>query len=156
VDKHAAAGRATAIRTRRRLTVVAGLLAGVVAMGAGAVALAAGGDDDPPPSTTIDIVIRYSQFEPAKIAVPMGVPVTITLRNTDPIDHEWIVGDDAVHAIHRTGTELLHPSRPTEVVIPAGESRTTVVTFESVGTLQFICHLPAHEAYGMVGSVTIR
>jgi uncharacterized cupredoxin-like copper-binding protein len=35
-------------------------------------------------------------------------------------------------------------------------SKTTVVTFDETGTLQFICHLPAHEAYGMVGAVTIR
>ena len=146
---------AAATGPRRRLAVVAGMTAAVLAMGAGAVALASG-SDDPPPSTAIEIVIRYSHFEPAEISVPVGVPVTITLRNTDPIDHEWIVGDEAIHAVHRTGTELLHPSRPTEVVIPAGESRTTVVTFEATGTQQFICHLPAHEAYGMTGKVTIR
>ena len=146
---------AASIGPRRRLAVVAGMLAAMVAMGAGAVALASGADD-PPPATEIEIVIRYSHFEPAQISVPVGVPVTITLRNTDPIDHEWIVGDEAVHAVHRTGTELLHPTRPTEVLIPAGESRTTVVTFEATGRLQFICHLPSHEAYGMVGTVTIR
>ena len=140
---------------RRRLAVAAGITAAVIAMGAGAAALASG-SDDPPPSTAIEIVIRYSHFEPDRISVPVGVPVTITLRNTDPIDHEWIVGDEAIHAVHRTGTELLHPSRPTEVVIPAGESRTTVVTFEATGSLQFICHLPAHEAYGMTGKVTIH
>ena len=110
----------------------------------------------PAPATNIEIVIRYSHFEPAAITVPVGVPVTITLRNDDPIDHEWIVGDEAVQARHRTGTELLHPSRPTEVVIPAGESRVTTITFEQAGSLQYICHLPAHEAYGMVGTVTIR
>ena len=146
---------------------VAGVLATLVALVVAAGTLGAGrADADPratgtpptalPVSTSVEIVIRYSHFEPAAIAVPVGVPVTITLRNTDPIDHEWIVGDAAVHAIHRTGTELLHPARPTEVVIPAGESRTTVVTFATTGTLQYICHLPAHEAYGMVGTVTIR
>jgi uncharacterized cupredoxin-like copper-binding protein len=35
-------------------------------------------------------------------------------------------------------------------------SQTTVVTFEATGSLQFICHLPLHESYGMVGTVTIR
>jgi plastocyanin len=146
----------TAIGPRRRFFVAAGMLAAVVAMGVGAVAFAAGGDDDLPTATSIEIVIRYSRFEPSRIAVPVGVPVTITVRNTDPIDHEWIVGDASVHAIHRTGTELLHPSRPTELMLPAGESRTTTITFEATGSLQFICHLPAHEAYGMVGTVTIR
>ena len=139
---------------RRRLPAVVGALALATAVGAGAVAVAAGNDN--PPSTSIEIVIRFSHFEPSEVTVPVGVPVTIRLVNTDPIDHEWIVGDDAVHAVHRTGTELLHPDRPTEVVIPAGESRTTTVTFESTGSLKFICHLPAHEAFGMIGTVTIR
>jgi uncharacterized cupredoxin-like copper-binding protein len=29
------------------------------------------------------------------------------------------------------------------------------VTFASAGTYRFICHLPGHEAYGMVGTVTV-
>ncbi|HET9853193.1 MAG TPA: cupredoxin domain-containing protein [Candidatus Limnocylindrales bacterium] len=139
------------------LTASATLAVAVASGGRGGGGVDGGGDPSQPPlTTTIEIAIHYSHFEPAEIAVPVGVPVTITLRNTDPIDHEWIVGDEAVHAIHRTGTELLHPARPTEVVIPAGESRTTIVIFEAPGMLQYICHLPAHEAYGMVGTVTIR
>ncbi len=144
----------TAPRGRARLGLVAGLVTVIVVLGAAAATLA--GNREPPPSTSIEIVIRYSAFEPSSITVPVGVPVTITLRNDDPIDHEWIVGDAAVHAVHRVGTEPLHPDRPTEVVIPAMESRRSTVTFETAGTLAFICHLPAHESYGMVGSITIR
>lgn len=140
-------------RRRARLYLGAGLVALVVVAGAAAVAFAGRGQNLP---TAIEIDIHYSRFNPSEITVPVGVPITITLRNSDPIDHEWIVGDDAVQAIHRTGTELLHPDRPTEVVIPAMISMTTVVTFESTGSLKYICHLPAHEAYGMVGTVTIR
>ena len=141
-------------RNRARLAIGAGLIALAIGVGATAVVLArlAG----PAPSTSIEIDIHYSHFEPSSITVPVGVPVTITIRNNDPIDHEWIVGDAEVQAKHRTGTELLHPSRPTEQVIPAGETRVTTITFEATGTLQYICHLPAHEAYGMVGTVTIR
>jgi uncharacterized cupredoxin-like copper-binding protein len=141
-------------RNRARLAIGSGLIAVAVALGAAAAVLAGG--RGPAPSTSIEIVIHYSHFEPATIAVPVGVPVTITLRNDDPIDHEWIVGDEAVHAVHRVGTELLHPTRPTEVVVPAGETRVTTITFERTGSLQYICHLPGHEAYGMVGTVTIR
>jgi uncharacterized cupredoxin-like copper-binding protein len=138
---------------KARLAIGAGLLGLVVVGGGVTLAIANPG---PAAATDIEIVIRYSHFEPSAITVPVGVPVTITLRNDDPIDHEWIVGDDGVQAVHRVGTELLHPDRPTEVVIPAGEARTTVVTFEVTGALAFICHLPGHEAYGMVGTVTIR
>ncbi|HXG27003.1 MAG TPA: cupredoxin domain-containing protein [Candidatus Binatia bacterium] len=142
-------------RPRRRLAAAAAALAVLVVAGGTTFALATA-DDDLPTLTSVEITIRHSRFVPDRIAVPVGVPVTITLVNTDPIDHEWIVGDEAVHAVHRVGTEPLHPSRPTEVVVPAGESRTTVVTFEAGGKLRFICHLPAHEAYGMVGEVVIR
>jgi uncharacterized cupredoxin-like copper-binding protein len=141
------------LRNRARLLLGAGLVALVLAAGVAAVALAGPAQ---PRTTSVTIVIHYSHFNPSEIAVPVGVPITITLRNDDPIDHEWIVGDDAVQAKHRTGTELLHPSIPTELVIPALSTRTTVVTFQQTGQLQYICHLPGHEAYGMVGTVTIR
>ena len=142
-------------RNRARLGIGAGLITLALTIGVGAVAIAGGRGPDPAPATSIEIVIHYSHFEPSAFTVPVGLPITITLRNDDPIDHEWIVGDAKVHEVHRTGTELLHPSRPTEVVIPAGETRVTTITFEQAGSLQYICHLPAHEAYGMVGVVSI-
>jgi uncharacterized cupredoxin-like copper-binding protein len=140
-------------RSRARLVAGAGLVAPVVLAGAAAIALA--GRPTSPPQTSITIEIKYSHFNPSAITVPIGVPVTITLVNDDPIDHEWIIGDDAVQQKHRTGTELLHPVRPTEQVIPALQTRVTTMTFGAPGQLKYICHLPGHEAYGMVGVATI-
>ena len=104
---------------------------------------------------TDEIGIHYSHYTDDRLTVPAGVPVTFVLRNDDPIDHEWIVGDAAVHERHRTGTEPVHASRPTEVSIPAGSSRSTTVTFNTPGTYLYICHLPGHEAYGMVGTLVV-
>ena len=140
-------------RRAARLAIGAGLF-GIVMVGTAAALASAG--RGPAPATDVEFVIHYSRFQPSEFVVPVGVPVRITLRNDDPIDHEWIVGDEAVHAIHRVGTEPLHPDRPTEVLLPAMSTRTTVVTFESTGQLQYICHLPAHEQFGMVGTVMIR
>ena len=103
----------------------------------------------------IPITIHYSHYEPSQVTVPAGRPVTFIITNTDPIDHEWIVGDAATHERHRTGTEPIHGSRPTEITIPAGTERRTTVTFTATGSELFICHLPGHEAYGMVGTVVI-
>ena len=99
------------------------------------------------------IAIHFSRFVPDEVEVPAGVPVTITLRNDDPIEHEWIVGAPDVHERHRTGTEPYHDQVPTEVTVPALESRTTTITFERPGEYLYICHLPGHEAYGMVGKI---
>jgi malic enzyme len=38
----------------------------------------------------------------------------------------------------------------------AGTSRATTVTFATPGTYLYICHLPGHEAYGMVGTVVVE
>jgi uncharacterized cupredoxin-like copper-binding protein len=103
----------------------------------------------------IEIRLHYSHYEPSSITVPAGQPVTFVLRNDDPIDHEWIVGDAALHERHRTGTEPHHDTRPTEVSIDALTTREATVTFESAATLTFVCHLPGHEAFGMVGTLTV-
>ena len=93
--------------------------------------------------------------DPAVVTATAGEPITIVLRNDDPIDHEWLVGDDAFHARHREGTEGHHGARPTEVSVPAGAVVTTTVTFQLPGEYRFICHLPGHEAYGMVGVLRV-
>jgi uncharacterized cupredoxin-like copper-binding protein len=104
---------------------------------------------------TETIGIHHSKYDRSLVTVPARVAVTVVLRNDDPIDHEWIVGDSAVHERHRTGTEPVHGSRPTEVTVPAGTSRATTITFSTPGTYRFICHLPGHEAYGMVGQLVV-
>ena len=103
----------------------------------------------------VEITIHYSHVDPSALTVPHGVPITFVLVNTDPIDHEWIVGDEALHQRHRTGTEPFHNARPTEVTILALTTRTTTVTFATPGTLKYICHLPGHEAYGMTGTLRV-
>jgi len=108
-----------------------------------------------PSGQSVEIDVHYSHFGPSAVTVRAGVPTTIVLRNDDPIDHEWIVGNEQVHAVHRTGTELLHDDRPTEVTLPAGSTRTTTITFDKPGQYLYICHLPGHEAYGMVGTLTV-
>ena len=104
----------------------------------------------------IAIRIHYSAFHPSAISVPYGVPITFVLVNEDPIDHEWLLGDAAFHNRHRLGTETHHGARPNEVSIDALTTIETTITFDKPATLQYICHLPGHEAYGMVGTLTIN
>jgi uncharacterized cupredoxin-like copper-binding protein len=130
-------------------------LAGGLALSLGLAGMAAAWADGSRGPVQVDMPIRYSQFETDTVTVPAGVPITFVLTNGDPIDHEWIVGDAGVHERHRTGTERVHASRPTEVSVAAGSTAVTTVTFSRPGTYLFICHLPGHEAYGMVGTVTV-
>jgi uncharacterized cupredoxin-like copper-binding protein len=133
------------VRARRLAPAVAGLLLLVAAVTAGCSARA----------QTVTIRIHYSAFDVPQVTVARGVPVTFVLVNEDPIDHEWLIGDDEFHEAHRTGTHATHDSVPTEVTIPALETRETTLTFDQAGRYAYICHLPGHEAYGMVGVVTV-
>ena len=125
----------------------------LVLMAAGLALGWSGSPDRPANKHTIGI--HFSRFESGVIEVQAGMPVTIELRNDDPIEHEWIVGDELTHRAHRLGTEPYHDEIPTEVTIPAFGTKTTVVTFDKPGEYAFICHLPGHEAYGMRGVVKV-
>lgn len=109
-----------------------------------------------PSEQTLVIRIRHSAFDVTDLTVRAGDAVTFVFVNEDPIDHEWLIGDEAFHEAHRTGTHATHGDVPHEVSIPALATVSTTLTFDRPGTLAFICHLPAHEAYGMVGTVTVE
>ena len=118
--------------------------------------LASGCGDRASTATTVTIGIHHSKFGPEILTVHAGEPVTITLENDDPIELEWIVGDDGVHRRHRDGTEPYHDTISSEVTLPPLSAKTTTVTFDTPGEYQYICHLPGHEAYGMRGVIRVR
>jgi len=124
------------------------LLVGAAAASRGAAARANAG--------TVHITIHYSSFAPDSLEVDPGETVRFVIRNTDPIDHEFILGDEHVQLVHEEGTEAHHAPRPGEVSVPAGETVVTTYTFpETPGELIFGCHLPCHYDFGMHGSVAI-
>ena len=104
---------------------------------------------------TIEITIHHSRFSPGALEVAPGERVRFVIRNLDPIDHEFILGDDELQLRHETGTEPAHGAVPGEVSIPAVSEATTTYTFEGRGVLAFGCHLPGHWDYGMHGPVVV-
>jgi uncharacterized cupredoxin-like copper-binding protein len=127
----------------------------LLALGALGLLAACSGSPGSPQEQTVSISIEHSAFEPTALKFEAGTEVTFVIRNTDPIDHEFILGDEEVQAIHEKGTEAHHGAKPGEVSIPAGEERETTFVFESPGELIYGCHLPGHYDYGMRGLVTV-
>jgi uncharacterized cupredoxin-like copper-binding protein len=108
---------------------------------------------------TVVVTMRHSRFEPARVQVAPGERVRFVLRNTDPIDHEFILGDDAVQRRHEQGRERAHHGEvPGERSVAAGEEAVTTYAFPAAADgldLEFACHLPGHYAYGMHGRVRV-
>jgi uncharacterized cupredoxin-like copper-binding protein len=136
---------------------IVAILAAVVLAGAGiAMATDPSAGVDPAARRIVDIRIHFSRFEPGAIDVEPGQTVRFVVKNSDPIDHEFIVGDERVQSAHEAGTEAHHEPRPGEISVRAGQTVVTTVTFpDRSGSLLFGCHLPGHYAYGMRGTISI-
>ena len=103
----------------------------------------------------VKVEIHHSRFIPATLTVPKGQTVHFVVRNTDPIDHEFIVGDQATQDRHEHGTDDHHDgSVPGEISVPAGTTVTTTYHVDRPGLL-YGCHLPGHWAYGMRGVIRV-
>lgn len=111
-----------------------------------------------PSVRTVAVTIHYSRFSPDHLHVPAGTTVRFRITNTDPIDHEFILGNQAVQDEMERTTETVHDgSVPGMVSVPALSTVTTVVTLPRPAgtTLIYACHLPGHFAYGMRGTLVI-
>jgi uncharacterized cupredoxin-like copper-binding protein len=149
---------------RRRWVVVAAGVA-LAAVGAslvlGLTASSGASADDPPapigPGTvTVRVVVEDSRFIPARIHVVAHTEVRFEIVNRDIINHEFIVGDDDVHARHEEGHEPWHAAVPGEVSVAPHETGVTTYVFHEPGTVVFACHLPGHLAFGMKGVVVVE
>jgi uncharacterized cupredoxin-like copper-binding protein len=109
---------------------------------------------------TVVVTMRHSRFEPAAVRAEPGQRVRFVLRNTDPIDHEFILGDDGVQRRHEQGRQREHHGEvPGERSVAAGQEAVTTYAFPASldgRALEFACHLPGHYAYGMRGKVTVH
>jgi uncharacterized cupredoxin-like copper-binding protein len=125
-----------------------------------AVDTAVGADDSEPTPlgpglVTVDVDMTYSTFSLEDLHVYEGTLVRFVVQNSDPINHELIIGDADVHARHATGTEAFHPPVPGELSLGPGEQGLTTYRFDEPGKVAYACHLAGHVAYGMVGEITV-
>jgi uncharacterized cupredoxin-like copper-binding protein len=109
-----------------------------------------------PGPVTVRLVVRDSHFSPPRIHVRPHTELTFEVVNRDFLNHEFIIGDEEVHARHEGGHEAYHPPIPGEVSIPPHETGVTTYAVHAPGKVLFACHLPGHFAYGMKGYVIVE
>ena len=136
--------------------VLGAALAGAALAGGAVMAFDPGGAAGP---ATVRITAHHSRFEPDRISVKAGSTVRFVVHNSDPIDHEFIIGPPAVHDLHEKGIPHVHTGVvPGEITVPAGTTVETTWTFGPSGSpaVAYGCHLAGHWTYGMHGLATIR
>ena len=63
-----------------------------------------------PGLVTVNVYVHYSHFSLASLEVHDGTTVRFLIHNEDPIEHEFIVGDASVQALHQHGTRARPPA----------------------------------------------
>ena len=144
---------------RRRWATCLALSLGAAALTTGTgYAVASSGHDQPalgPGLVTVEVGVEQSRFDIGTLRVAEGTTVEFVVHNTDPIDHELIVGTSEVHRAHATGEERSHPPVPGEVSVAPGQVASTFYEFTEAGWIVYACHLPGHVAYGMQGTIEV-
>lgn len=118
---------------------------------------------DPSEATrTIDVDANDDfTFNPSEIKVSAGEIVTLRVKNTGVIPHDFTLGDQATQDEHEAemmeameGGGTMH-DEDNAVVLAAGETKEITWHFADAGSVLIGCHQPGHYASGMTGSVTI-
>lgn len=117
-----------------------------------------------PSKPAADITVEMTDFayNPSSITVPVGEPVTLTLKNVGNIEHDFVVekidattkmledsGSDAHHAHGEQQNYDLHVSAN------AGDTSVIELTVAEPGTYRVFCSVEGHEEAGMIGELVV-
>jgi uncharacterized cupredoxin-like copper-binding protein len=150
-----------------RLAVAGCLLAaGLPALAAGEHSYAFGHPASANAATrTVDVTLGDMYFEPKALEVKAGETVRFVLHNKGQVQHEFSLGDAAMHARHQkemlehaamghSMAGMQHDDLNTVMVAP-GQSAELTWAFSKATGLEFACNVPGHYQAGMVGQLTV-
>ncbi len=102
------------------------------------------------PATSINVTMTDYKYDPAEVRVAAGQEITLTLKNTGSVEHEWVIMK--VPATVPWG-DADEPNVYWEQEVAAGQSETVKFTAPSAGEYQIVCGQPGHIEEGMVGKL---
>lgn len=109
-------------------------------------------------ATRIEVDLQDAmKIVPDPIEVPAGVPVTFVVHNSGTVEHEFVIGDEAVQVEHEAemaGGGMAH-DEPNAIFVEPGQTKELVYTFESAGETLAGCHVPGHYPAGMKATIRI-
>jgi uncharacterized cupredoxin-like copper-binding protein len=85
----------------------------------------------------VTVIMRDYRFDPTPVVLVPGETVRFTILNGGLIDHDFVIGDEAVQ--RASGQQAV-----VEYTVPVGQQ------------LALLCHIPGHIEKGMVGAVDLR
>jgi uncharacterized cupredoxin-like copper-binding protein len=113
--------------------------------------------------------MRDYHFDPTPLHLYPGETISLTVFNAGMVEHELVLGDQAVQNAWALADAAATPAAPfatappasvpagtggLRIVLPSGGQTTVIYVVPDVAPLMF-CNLPGHQAEGMVGEVVL-
>ena len=86
----------------------------------------------------VTVTMTDFKFKLSKTSVPRNTPVVFTVINKGPSPHDFAL-----------------PGRKTPVKA-SGTTVTMKATFKRAGKVRYVCTVPRHASFGMVGNLTVK
>lgn len=115
------------------------------------------------PEAEITVEATDFAYSPLSISIPAGQPVTLLLKNSGSVEHDFVIdkinvtgveASESGPAVHhqmgheQTGYDLHFFAR-------AGETATLTFTALEPGTYEIYCSVDGHKEAGMIGELTV-
>ena len=109
-----------------------------------------------PKTVTLDVEMKDFSFTPDTFEVPAGATVTMNLKNSGTVTHEYVImvyGKDATPPF----SDDDEPNIFWEHELDMGGSESVTFTAPTEpGEYHIVCGIPAHIEQGMVGTLTVK
>ena len=118
----------------------------------------------------VTVIMRDYHFDPTPLHLFAGETVALTVLNAGMVEHELVLGDEAVQSAWAQADAVATPAAPfatappasapagtggVRVILPSG-GQSTVVYVVPQKQLMLVCNLPGHQERGMIGEVTLE
>jgi uncharacterized cupredoxin-like copper-binding protein len=138
------------------------MLKRILLINASLILLAACAAQPAQPSTDITVEMTDFAYSPSSITVPVGEPVTLTIKNIGNVEHDFVVEkiDATTKVIQDSGSDAHHAHGEEQnydlhISADAGETSVLQLAVSEPGTYKVFCTVEGHEEAGMIGELTV-
>ena len=114
------------------------------------------------PSTEINVEATDFAYSPLSITIPAGQPVTLVLKNSGNVEHDFVIDRINVTDIESTDSgsaehhQMGHESEyDLHFFAKAEETATVRFTALEPGTYEIFCSVEGHKEAGMIGELIV-
>jgi len=111
--------------------------------------------------TEITVEATDFTYDPVSITVPAGQPVTLTLKNTGKVEHDFVIDNINVANVEASDSgpaehhQMSQPEYDLHFFAKAGETAVLQFTAMEPGEYEIFCSIEGHKEAGMIGELIV-